>query len=198
MKHALRNFGDPMISKEIYQFINEKMRWRALMITRSRFDTDDIVQETFLRWLRYPEYESKDLAEKIKLARAIMNGILFHRAGLHYKKQAGTKLNWRHNLLQIIYPEDLKDFITQDQPENIDYKNLLFYMKERNDIHINCFWLYYIGYPQQYIAQLYGFTGEQIRSVVNFGKKKMQKIIAGMKVAEPRNWKDRKKLVWEF
>lgn len=169
---------------EIINYINVDLRRRAFIITKDYHTSCDIVQDVFLSFLLHPEYSLRPIDEQKKIAITILKNRERKVSGRHFYVSDVSEFREfsfddnnvisKHRNVIMRKNGFLNQPTENYEVENkIDYKNLLCYMKEREDKCINMFWLFNIGYKIKEIAAIYRTEIRTAQSAIVYGKKKM-------------------------
>lgn len=139
---------------------NQRLYMLALSFTKNHFDSEDIIQNVFLKLWKYGgEFENDDHIDKW-LTRVCIN-----------ESKNYIKLSFRKN----ITPDDANDFYTFDSRENHDVFNAVMSLpkKERSVIHL----FYYEDMSVKEMAKMLDIKESSVKTRLHRARKRLKNIL---------------------
>lgn len=144
--------------------IKELVRY-AYRFTLNVHDAEDLVQDCFVKFYSNEDYMIREGKYKIATLKLMIKSVFIRNIR-------------RDSRRAIIFRCAMGGCKDRVQPENnIDYKALQMFMKERNDKQINIFHLHNIGYSATEIQGIFNMKLSSIHNCIYYGKNKLRKYL---------------------
>jgi DNA-directed RNA polymerase specialized sigma24 family protein len=171
---------------EIIDYIQNNLRAYAMKMTEWKYDADDFVQETTLQFLSH-DYANLSIQHQKNIAKKIMRNLF----RINDLKQVQRR---------ILFYKAYHTQVHTEPVNRIDLQSLQLFLKERNDYHINIFWLYNIGYSIDELVRMFSLKRNTVHGMIRDGKKKLKRLIKGDNITGKRewirlNWNDRRQKI---
>ncbi len=158
--------GNRKAQKQLYDTYNQKMYVVALRYSKTTFEADDILQESFIKVFNHLETFKRDCPLEFWIKRIVIN----------------TALKMNRRKLDKAPMEDVTEMVNEPSEEvtisNFNFKELLKMIQNLAPRYQMIFNLYAIeGYKHREIAEMLGITEGTSKSQYSRAKTQLQKML---------------------